>query len=120
MTPTELLRKVQHHILEEPKRANIREWVYPSDKAPCGTEACISGWVCILVDGRYEWPACQYGFGARRRAAELLHLDLDSMTCFDLFKAPGIKSEPGTPEHAQEMSDRIERFINKTGEFALT
>ena len=48
----ELLRKVQKHILEEPKRfdmSTFAEWVMGSKYAPtCGTTACIAGWAVFL------------------------------------------------------------------------
>lgn len=48
-----LLRKVQKHILEEPRRINMNtviSYVDPSDKEspPCGTVGCIAGWTNIL------------------------------------------------------------------------
>lgn len=66
-----LVRKVQNHILEEPKRFNMDDWVehisedlavedYSPETAAaynkeikkrypaCGTTACIAGWVAIL------------------------------------------------------------------------
>ena len=63
-----IVKKVQHHILEEPKRFDMGEWIrsarsisrqwFESDKEwkaeinssypACGTTACIAGWVAIL------------------------------------------------------------------------
>jgi hypothetical protein len=63
MLNVKLLRKIQKHILEEPKRLVMRDWIitkaegYKSfrndaeeiTKFPkCGTAACIAGWAVIL------------------------------------------------------------------------
>jgi hypothetical protein len=49
-----LLRKIQKHILAEPRRLNM-EWIATAarevavDKIPpCGTICCISGWASVL------------------------------------------------------------------------
>lgn len=66
----ELLRQIQQHILEEPKRLVMGAFVQrkrlESDSAheyahtpafatqpfpACGTAACIAGWACLLSDG---------------------------------------------------------------------
>lgn len=64
-----LLRKVQKHILDEPKRLDMLQWEYRSTVAPCGTQACIAGWTTILakkrVNKRDDYP---------RIAAKLLGL----------------------------------------------
>lgn len=53
----DLLEEVKHHILEEPKRLNMRWFgvrvefndVVALDRFPaCGTVACIAGWAIIL------------------------------------------------------------------------
>jgi len=85
-----LLRKIQKHILEEPKRfkmsswvtrkedgnetaydtevANVKEWKF----AKCGTAACIGGWA-IILSGKLERArdTCNYG----RMAGKLLEID---------------------------------------------
>lgn len=45
-----LLRKVQKHILAEPRRLNMNVVVGKVDtsESPCGTVGCIAGWTCIL------------------------------------------------------------------------
>jgi hypothetical protein len=51
-----LLRKIQKHILEEPKRYDQNVWL--AEGAPqngfatCGTMACIGGWAQILGSKR--------------------------------------------------------------------
>lgn len=59
----ELLRKVQAHIKEEPKRLNMDMWLITRDSAhsagyqldfpPCGTVGCIKGWANFL-SGRHR------------------------------------------------------------------
>jgi hypothetical protein len=46
-----LLRDVLKHIKIEPRRFNMNKWVKESKKAPCGTQACIGGWACLLTVG---------------------------------------------------------------------
>jgi hypothetical protein len=57
-----LLRKVQAAILAEPKKVNMNEFVNMSASnietnkynktplPPCGTQACIAGWACLIGD----------------------------------------------------------------------
>jgi hypothetical protein len=53
-----LLRKIQKHILEEPRRLNMDGWgmVFDMEDAaidkrvpPCGTAGCIAGTACIIT-----------------------------------------------------------------------
>ena len=50
-----LLRKVQKHILEEPKRYDQDIVAKASSEAPCGTACCIAGWAEVL--GNSKSPA---------------------------------------------------------------
>lgn len=43
-----LLRRVKKHILEEPRRFDMKDWVESSTVSPCGTVACIAGWTLLL------------------------------------------------------------------------
>jgi hypothetical protein len=47
-----LARKVKRHILAEPKRLNMSFWmgdvIGNIGVPPCGTQACIAGWACLL------------------------------------------------------------------------
>ena len=47
-----LAMKVKKHILAEPKRLNMSFWICDVtgiiDAPPCGTQACIAGWACLL------------------------------------------------------------------------
>jgi hypothetical protein len=73
----ELLKKIKEHILEEPRRLHMDNFVcrVPVDSPknpPCGTVACIAGWAVILsrpedslesiwedIHGNWEWEACK-------------------------------------------------------------
>lgn len=50
---TQLLRRVKDAILEEPKRLEMETWVavghIGKGAPPCGTVACVAGWVAILA-----------------------------------------------------------------------
>jgi hypothetical protein len=77
----ELLEKVKLHILEEPRRYNQDVAVknVSTEVAPCGTQACILGWVVRL--GAPRWR-CSCGMndcyaGADGKAAKLLGLSHD-------------------------------------------
>lgn len=49
----ELLEKVRSHILEEPRRLDMEDWIdYVAGKPEspaCGTTGCIAGWAVLLT-----------------------------------------------------------------------
>ncbi len=47
-----LLRRVVAHLKREPRRLNMGGWLYASDYSPCGTVACIFGWIHQLATKR--------------------------------------------------------------------
>jgi hypothetical protein len=67
-----LLRKVKEHILAEPNRLQMEEWIERSEPGKfiydydaevtvpaCGTTACIAGWTCLLEKGmEFDAPDC--------------------------------------------------------------
>ena len=78
-----LLRRIQKHILEEPKRLDMGRWcrkkewdgfqLFPEVFPECGMQACIGGWAIVLSGGRIN-----RGFSPLNmedRAAKLLGLD---------------------------------------------
>lgn len=81
-----LLRKIQAHILEEPKRLNMLDWDKtegdrPEDmKPPCNTVGCIAGWACHLTDKRPKTPN-----GFVRLVAEVLGLGLTDKYYYDFL-----------------------------------
>lgn len=135
-----LLRKIQKHILEEPKRLVMRtlcltradegketfigDGQLPQLFAPCGTAACIAGWALLMADKNpgYDSGACE--------AAELLGTEVfnafspdhttNSGRLFwddnwpDPFRKQYRDAETAT-DRAQIAAARIEHLI-KTGE----
>jgi hypothetical protein len=116
----ELLRKIQKHILEEPKRIYMPRWrlVFSAIRkeglcAPeCGTVGCIGGWAEILS-------------GVEGYARDLLGLDSEHGEASRLFNddewpekfQTGLrKANPQTQAYAQVVSDRIDHFISTRGE----
>jgi hypothetical protein len=59
-----LLRKVQRHILAEPRRLNMG-YLAKHQEGPgapaCQTVGCIAGWASILGSRKVEWPADEEG-----------------------------------------------------------
>ena len=56
-----LLRQIQQHIREEPRRLNMDTWGYRNRggvvspaSPPCGTAGCIAGWADILTNPEAE------------------------------------------------------------------
>lgn len=134
-----LLRRVEKRILEEPRRFDMSDWVYPSDGMwpdgpPCGTVACIAGWVALdrvpasklKKMTRREFFILGDEFhprSARARACKALGIDPESSVPANLF---GVNNWPDkyriaynnarTPKgHAGVAVRRIEHFI-ETGE----
>ena len=75
-----LLRKIQEHILAEPKRYEQESWA-----TSCGTAACIGGWACILTGSRPKSVANETFdvFGKARRV-----LGLEYEAAERLFSVP--------------------------------
>jgi len=44
-----LLRRIQKHVLKEPRRLVMRSWAKPSREVRCGTVGCIAGWAVMLT-----------------------------------------------------------------------
>jgi hypothetical protein len=132
-----LLRKIQQHILEEPRRfvmsaavikaSTPKEWKskkgpfapdLSSVMPPCGTAACIAGWADILTGGTgSEWYI-------RHRAAAALGVpDIGSWCGHPLF-SENSWPEPfraqylaaKTPKRRAEIgAARIDHFIKTKG-----
>lgn len=137
-----LLRRIQKHILAEPRRLNMRDWNttlrdprnLPDEMPPCGTVGCIAGWATMLSGKK---PRTRHGFA--RMGCELLGItgwsgDPTDMLRYDsqarkLFvvdywplkyqhrydKADTLSGQARFQGHAKATSDRIEHFI-KTSE----
>lgn len=112
-----LLRKVKKHILEEPKRLMMGDWVTETKKSPCGTAACIGGWAVIL-SGKYR--ANMDAGDVQEEAKELL--DVEGMESTRLFgpvwwpaKFRGGCADDGEEITAKIAAKRIDHFIKTEG-----
>jgi hypothetical protein len=125
-----LLRKVKKHILEEPKRFIMGDWVvrkeYPDQQlfdddgkprtfAKCGTAACIAGWTMLLskvdpdkVDS-YSGAASKL-LGLKERFSPLFYTDQWPAKYEDAYV--NAKTPAG---RARVAARRIEHFIKTNG-----
>jgi hypothetical protein len=80
----DLLGDVITCIQHEPRRCYMKNWITPAitvkfetdlEGPPCGTAACVAGWICLLADGRAR--------DVLMRACALLNVD--SLDVDDLF-----------------------------------
>jgi len=138
-----LLRKVQKHILEEPRRMNMETWLrtriqgkryfafrgFGVNRAenpatpPCGTAGCIAGWVMMLTPMKPEERSYIINVGnAAHSAQEKLGLDYYQGSRLFLpsdwpepYKSKLAKAKIGTKKYAQVVSDRIDYFIQTDG-----
>lgn len=131
-----LLRRVKKHILEEPRRLDMSDWVETSKVSPCGTTACIAGWTLLLKLPPKERRAVLVEpdayvkrdmLTAGERAMFLEHaenaLELDRCQSMRLFYDDNwpkgfdraFDKACSRKARAQVTADRIEHFI-KTGE----
>lgn len=131
-----ILRKVQKHFLEEPRRLDMGIWgrhlsprekknraeIWPEfaeSEPPCGTVACIAGTVKLLVSPPKRWK--NFFEDADRFAADALELTLNQQNAlFDSYAWPpnfrARYQNSRIPEtRAQVTCERIDHFI-ATGE----
>ena len=110
-----LLQKVKRHILEEPKRLYMHDFVQrigdghtsvgAESFPPCGTVGCIAGWVCLLKFGmKYRASS-----GTADEAAKLLGLDDGQWN--ELFMRDCDRQT--TKEDAEFIASKIDHFIAK-------
>jgi hypothetical protein len=126
-----LLRKVKEHILAEPKRLLMDDWIaFASGRkrktfindvckrehfAKCGTAACIAGWVCLLADGK------QPDQSVSSRAIDLLEIGdyQGSYLFFTNLWPNGLGAAYYAAESASKRAEiaaqRIEHFIKTKG-----
>lgn len=139
-----LLRKVKKHILEEPKRFFMGDYIRkgspgkqlgfcaeptsvnahnPFERkqpiAKCGTAACIAGWSCLL--GMRKKELAEDVFFYDEKAGELLGIDhRQRRALFEAYRWPerfrAEYSQAETPaERARIAAERIEAFIRSKG-----
>lgn len=114
-----LLSEIRRLILAEPKRYNQKRYLErvdanspwidagvlsASDAAPCGTRACVAGWVVTLQHG-----ADATYLSAAVDAQEILGLDCDAADALFAGHAAGTTT-PGTKAHAKAGAAHIARF----------
>jgi hypothetical protein len=129
----ELLRKVEKHILEEPKRLYMRSWIVREDHArvlithvgetrgfaQCGTAACIAGWAVLLSHENTE-NELRLGMDVYYEARTLLGLNThEADRLFDPIGWPRM-FDAGTRDDGSEIAaettvERIEHFIETGG-----
>lgn len=122
----ELLRTIQKHIREEPRRLRMAAWARggpPNQEGyvesgygeedhvvfpPCGTVACIAGWAHILSGGGI-------GSAGQSAGARALDVDFDTALFFvDLWPADleeRYESAATDQERAEVACEAIDRFI---------
>jgi hypothetical protein len=120
-----LLRKIQAHILEEPLRVDMDNWMgtvnqYGQSPA-CKTVGCIAGWACVLEPTQNK----EIVLGVKLTAMDLLGIghDLADKLFYPAYWYHGWPSKledlrVGTPAYAQVVSDYIDYFIEQHREVA--
>jgi hypothetical protein len=123
---TKLLRKVQQHILEEPRRLNMRTFrtevtgFYETDP-PCGTTACIAGWAGLLNDPpsrHMNWQEGREVLGLSRPQSERLFTPPEfgpATHCWpkEFRRRYNLARSPAG--RAKVAAERIEHFIKTKG-----
>lgn len=74
-----LLRKIQKHILAEPRRLDMSGWGYydknpDASMPPCGTVGCIAGWALVLT-GAHDPVLSDFPLDTYTLAEEVLALE---------------------------------------------
>lgn len=117
---TTLLTQIRDHILEEPKRVTMEDWLqripkeWVTDRDPaCGTIGCIAGWAVVL-----GLPRRKYVYNVSTTARGVLELSVEEARW--LFYVGGWPNQfreslhtlsPRTPEYAAVVAKRIDYFI---------
>lgn len=111
-----LLRRIEKRILKEPGQFNmgvwVRRWFPKSKRRPCGTEACIAGWACLLSKSGNSSDF-------QNTAIRLLGLSSEqSLRLFSFASWPPqfqTTAKEGTLTYARNAVRRIECFIKTRG-----
>ena len=133
----ELLEKIRKHILEEPKRINMKTWIInpfiqteklsvlkKKNKAPsCNTVGCIAGWTQQLSSKgkikRFDLEIAREELRLTNNEANRLFLLRDMSILYHwppYFEEELKKTNPGTRAYARIVSARIKHFIKTKGE----
>lgn len=124
---TRLLRRIQKHVLAEPRRLQMAEFVEkgaPGERIysdgmlteipACGTTACIAGWACLLSNAK---RIRNYG----SRAAKLLGITrVQGSILFFTSGWPDQLAEryqgaSTKAAQAEVLKERIDHFISSKG-----
>ena len=107
-----MLRKVKRHILAEPKRIGMDFWCLKGDDvainglkaSPCGTVACIGGWLEILYATEHR---------EAKTAFQILGMlgDYDSNAYNFFYNSRLMRQKPQTVAHARAVAKHIDQFI---------
>lgn len=115
-----LLRRVQEHIIEEPRRLDMNLIAfrankdnYGDDAPPCGTAGCIAGWACLLSGTTFEKAST----GGWKRATKLL--GLTSSQAATLF-APPAHYDNGIDSWPKKFSMKYIKAKTKRGKANVT
>jgi len=113
----ELLLKVKQHILAEPRRLDMGEWLLQGEPGEilcgstfpeCGTIGCISGWAEILSGQGMSGEVV-----LELTPAQECELFYTTQWTSQAILQRYCLTETGSPEYAQAVADYIDYFIEK-------
>ncbi len=133
----ELLEKVRKHILEEPKRINMKNWIinpfilrdkfqelkYQNKLPACDTVGCIAGWA-LQVSSKKKLTSFDKGdaqvklnltYEQANRLFLLENMATDKNYWPAYFENKLKNLNPGTRAYARVVSQRIKHFIATGG-----
>lgn len=133
---TKLLRKVQKHILAEPRRLDMNVLGYTLDviektDPPCGTVGCIAGWAALLQnekwfelsnaekEGLMDWTEGETALKLTTEEAHRLFIEPKyaetEIHAWPLKFATRYLKAKTPRQRAKVTSDRIDHFIKTKG-----
>lgn len=114
-----LLRRIQKHILAEPLRIDMGEFVKTKyfdevEQPPCGTTACIAGWALILSGAKPQSVYNMLPENIARRAATLLGIKyVTPSTSADWWHSPTWNDSDSQAVKLFDGEQWPERFSNR-------
>lgn len=126
------LRIIQAHILEEPNRIGMQDWLtfglqpgnifnhYRGHLVPkCGTVGCIGGWASILFEDKQTKSAeddggyyDSYIFAVGENSNSLFYTEE-----WPTWLRESLNSSTSQQDYANVVSEAIDRFIDNGGSF---
>jgi hypothetical protein len=117
----DLLLRVKAHILAEPRRFDMDDWVRKSKAAPCGTVACIAGWAGLLnnpqIEKTYDVTSIDF-FQPRHNGLQLTEDESDRLFYEGEWPEPFCSEyydAESSSERAAVAVRRIDHFIETNG-----